>query len=184
MAKQMAPLLAAVAVASVSNPAYYTFLPLFVVRELGATPMAASLAFMITPFAEIPAMVALGSLSDRAGRLRAVALCLAAYPLRYSLTAASQAPSHAIVVQMLHGLTFGGLYVVSTAYLAEAAGGAAGLALSLYTVASNLGGIAGGYLLAYVASLYGFRIMYLAAAAISSLSLPLLLMAKRWLKTM
>jgi predicted MFS family arabinose efflux permease len=84
-------------------------------------------------------------------------------------------PASVIAVQLLHGLTFAGLYVVGSAYLADTAGGATGFALSLFTAAFNLGGVAGGYLLALVQARYGYTSMYLAAAALSTLSLPLLL---------
>ena len=168
-------LLAAVFAASVSNPAYYTFTPLYIVKELGGSELEASLAFAVTPLAEIPAMVALGALSDRLGHFKVLALCFLAYPLRYGLTGLLKSPAQVIAVQLLHGLTFAGLYVVGSAYLADAAGGATGFALSLFTAAFNLGGVAGGYLLALVQARYGYTIMYLAAAALSSISLPLLL---------
>ncbi len=168
-------LLAAVFVASVSNPAYYTFTPLYIVQELGGSELEASLAFAVTPFAEIPAMIALGALSDRVGRFKVLAACLLAFPLRYSLTGLLKDPASVIAVQLLHGLTFAGLYVVGSAYLADTAGGATGFALSLFTAAFNLGGVAGGYLLALVQARYGYTSMYLAAAALSTLSLPLLL---------
>jgi len=168
-------LLAAVFAASASNPAYYTFTPLYIVEELGGSELEASLAFAVTPFAEIPAMVALGALSDRVGRLKVLAACFLAYPLRYGLTGLLRRPAQVVTAQLLHGLTFAGLYVVGSAHLADAAGGATGFALSLFTAAFNLGGVVGGYLLALVQARCGYAGMYLAAAALSSLSLPLLL---------
>jgi len=82
----------------------------------------------------------------------------------------------AILVQLLHGLTFGGLYVVSTAYIADEVGSrGAGLALSLYTASTTAGGLVGGYLPGCVVEREGYRAMYVVAAAISLLSyLPLL----------
>lgn len=160
--------------ASVANPAYYTFLPLYMVRELRTSELLASIAFSVTPLAEIPAMVLLGSLSDRVGRRRVMALCLAAYPVRFALTGLLRDPALVIATQLLHGLTFGGLYVVATAHLAEEMAGAAGVASSVYPIAANLGSVLGGYLLALVLAGSDFRSMYLTAAALSSLALPLL----------
>ena len=169
-------LLAAVFVTAVTNPAYYSFLPLYITKILGGDSLTASLAFSITPLAEVPAMMYLGSLSDRVGRLKVIALCLAAYPLRYLLTSLARSPVKAILAQLLHGLTFGGLYVVSTAYIADEVGSrGAGLALSLYTASTTAGGLVGGYLLGCVVEREGYRAMYVVAAAISLLSyLPLL----------
>lgn len=163
----------ALLVAAVANPAYYTFLPLYMVQELGASRLMASLAFSVTPVAEVPAMLLLGALSDRVGRRRVMTLCLAAYPLRFALTGVLRDPILVVAVQLLHGLTFGGLYVVTTAYLTEELG-VAGVASSLYPVASSLGSMLGGYLLALTLASRGFHAMYMAAAAISGLSVPLL----------
>ncbi|HIE18565.1 TPA: MFS transporter, partial [Candidatus Bathyarchaeota archaeon] len=104
----------------ISTPAYYTFLPLFMTDQIGTSRSLSSRAFSITPFAEVPAMLYLGSLSDSIGRKKVIALCLAAYPARYILTAFTGNPGLIIGVQLLHGLTFGGLYVVSVSYLSEA----------------------------------------------------------------
>ncbi|MEM2410305.1 MAG: MFS transporter, partial [Thermofilaceae archaeon] len=165
---------AAITVASIANPAYYTFLPLYMTQGLHASKLLASLAFTVTPLAEIPAMILLGSLSDRVGRRKVIAVCLAAYPVRFMLTGLLRNPLLVIAAQLLHGLTFGGLYVVTVAYLTEQMTGAAGVASSIFPVASNVGNMVGGYLLGVLLSTYGFTTMYLAAAAISSLAIPLL----------
>ncbi|RJS87376.1 MFS transporter [Candidatus Bathyarchaeota archaeon] len=73
-------LYASVFTAWISTPAYYTFLPLFMTEDIETSKFLSSLAFSITPFAEVPAMLYLGSLSDRIGRRKVIALCLAAYP--------------------------------------------------------------------------------------------------------
>lgn len=165
---------AAITAASVANPAYYTFLPLYMTQGLNASKLLASLAFSVTPLAEIPAMILLGSLSDRVGRRRVITICLAAYPVRFALTGLLRDPLLVIAVQLLHGLTFGGLYVVTVAYLTERMAGASGVASSIFPVASNVGSIAGGYLLGVLLSTYGFTTMYLTAAAVSCSALPLI----------
>lgn len=73
-------LYASVFTAWISTPAYYTFLPLFMTEDIETSKFLSSPAFSITPFAEVPAMLYLGSLSDRIGRRKVIALCLAAYP--------------------------------------------------------------------------------------------------------
>lgn len=174
------PLLISVLVASIGNPAYYTFLPLFMTKDLEASPFVAYLAFSATPLAEIPAMVYLGSLSDRIGRRRVILICLSAYPVRFLLTGLSPTPHYAIVVQLLHGLTFGGLYVASTAYITESVrDDERGFALSLYTITANMGGFIGSYALAHVITILGFRAMYMVAALISGFSIPLFMILGR-----
>jgi len=168
-------LYASVFTAWISTPAYYTFLPLFMTDEIGTSKSMSSLAFSITPFAEVPAMLYLGFLSDRIGRKKVIALCLAAYPMRYMLTVFTGNPWIIIGAQLLHGLTFGGLYVVSVSYLSEAVDeDLQGLALSLYSINSSIARFIGNYLLGFLVDNYGFVPMYYAAALISAFSIPIL----------
>ena len=65
----------------------------------------------------------------------------------------SSNPSYAVVTQLLHGLTSGRLYIVSSAHTSEAAEEEKRAALSLYTIFMNArGGLVGNYLLAGVLS--------------------------------
>jgi len=164
----------------ISTPAYYTFLPLFMADDVGTSKFVSSLAFSVTPFAEVPAMLYLGSLSDRIGRRKIIALCLAAYPVRYLWTASIWNPWLIIGAQLLHGLTFGGLYVVSVSYLSEVVDeDSRGLALSLYSIDSNVSRFIGNYLLGFVADNYGFVPMYYIAALISAFSVPIFVLMSR-----
>ena len=170
-------LYASVFTAWISTPAYYTFLPLFMTEDIETSKFLSSLAFSITPFAEVPAMLYLGSLSDRIGRRKGIALCLAAYPVRYMLTVFTGNPWVIIGAQLLHGLTFGGLYVVSVSYLSEAVDeDLKGLALSLYSINSGIARFLGNYFLGFLVDNYGFVTMYYAAALISAFSIPILVL--------
>ena len=169
------PLLLAVFTASLTTPAYYTFLPLYMTKELKASKFLSSLAFTITPFAEIPAMIYLGALSDKIGRRKVIAVCLMAYPLRYLLTVLVGNPVLVIIVQLLHGLTFGGLYVVSVAHLSDSVPeDMKGIVLGLYTIFMSLGSFIGNYLMGFIVNGFGFTLMYFIAAILSSLSIPIL----------
>jgi len=177
------PLMLAISIAWLTTPVYYTFLPLYMTESLRASQLLSSLAFTVTPIGEIPAMIYLGALSDRIGRRKVIALCLSAYPLRYILTISMKNPILVALVQLLHGLTFGGLYVVSIAYLSDSVSeNLKGLVLSTYTVVMNISSFIGNYLMGYILESYGFKVMYLSAAIISSLSVPILIMSRRRLK--
>jgi len=169
-------LLVAIFIASLTTPAYYTFLPLYITEELKASRFLSSLAFTITPIAEVPAMIYVGVLSDRISRKRIIAFCLVAYPIRYLLTVLTRNPILVIIVQLLHGLTFGGLYVVSIAYLSDSVPeDMKGLTLSFYTIFMNLGVFIGNYIMGFIVDRFGFDMMYFIAALISFLSLPTLI---------
>jgi len=85
-----------------------------------------------------------------------------------------------IGVQLMHGVTFGGLYVVSVSYLSEAVDeDLKGSALSLYTINLNVGRFIGNYLLGFLVDNYDFLLMYYAAALISSFSIPILALLSR-----
>jgi len=56
----------------------------------------------------------------------------------------SSNPSYAVVTQLLHGPTFGRLYIMSSAHTSEAAGKEKGAALSLYTILYTIFMNAGG----------------------------------------
>ncbi|MEM1509778.1 MAG: MFS transporter [Thermofilaceae archaeon] len=177
--RKIIAVLTAVLTASVSNPAYYTFLPLYLTQEIGASQLLTSAAFAITPFTEIPMMLALGALSDKIGRIPVLLMCLSAFPIRYTLTALIRDAVWVVLIQLFHGLTFAGLYVVGSALLTEEASESVGLALSFFTVAFNLGNVIGGYLLALVQATYGYFMMYMFASAVSAVSIPLLVALSR-----
>jgi len=168
------PLFIAVSAAMMGMGIISPIMPLYI-RSFGAGGMAVGAVFAAFSVSRLLLGPVAGVLSDRVGRLKVLAACFLAYPLRYGLTGLLRRPAQVVTAQLLHGLTFAGLYVVGSAHLADAAGGATGFALSLFTAAFNLGGVVGGYLLALVQARCGYAGMYLAAAALSSLSLPLLL---------
>ena len=146
-------------------------------QELRAPSFVSSLLFQSHPSNRILAMTYLGAISDEIDCRKVFLVCLAAYPIRFLLTSFFSSP--VIIMRLLHGLTFGGLYIVSTAYLSEVMKEEEGFALSLYTIFMNMGNLVGNYLLASILSFSNFRIMYLAAAFISGLSIPIFLILER-----
>ena len=72
---------------------------------------------------------------------------------------------------------------MSIAYLSDSVSeNLKGLVLSTYTVVMNISSFIGNYLMGYILESYGFKVMYLSAAIISSLSVPILIMSRRRLK--
>jgi MFS family permease len=156
-------------------PAYNTFLPLYIQNALGAKPTIRSLAFTIATLAEIPAMMYLGKLSDKIGYKKVFAFCLLAFSTRFFLTGMLQDPILVSIVQILHGITFGGLFVVSIAYISKfISEDLRGSAVGLKSATTGVAMMLGSYTLGFTTENFGFKAMYLLSAIIPSIALIVL----------
>jgi len=146
----------------VATAAIDIYLPLYLHGPpLGASNTLISIAFSFAAMAEIPGMLYFGSLSDKIGRKRILSICFFAYPLRLLLTAMFDNPLCVLFVQLLHSLTFGGLYVVSMAYVSDTVPNeTVGTAVGFYTMAMNFGLILGAPFCGALVNHFGFKMMY------------------------
>jgi PPP family 3-phenylpropionic acid transporter len=152
------------------------FLPLYLHQRFEAPPILISSTFTLMAVAEIPVMKYFGAYSDKLGRKLLLQIILLCYPIRMGLTGILPSSLEVVFTQMLHGVTFGGLYVVSTAYVLDLVPpNMRGLSLSLYPVAQSFGLILGSYLSGALINNFGFSQMYLITALYSFL--PLIIFA-------
>jgi len=68
---------------------------------------------------EVPFMIYLGALSDKIGRKPLLVAALFSYPLRLFLYTVVSNAYLILPIQLLHGLTFGVLYVAAIAFISD-----------------------------------------------------------------
>ena len=121
------------------------FLPLYL-RALGADLTLIGLAITVATLSELPVLAFGGYLLLRLGARTILIASLFALSLRTALYPLIDVPAWVLVVQLLHGPTFGALWIAGVAYakrLAPRGRGAA--AQGLFSgVTMGLGGVAGG----------------------------------------
>lgn len=151
--------LATIFMANISAVTFLSFLSLYV-SKLGGSDAVIGWAFSIAAIAEVPCMIYLGGLSDKIGRKPLLVIALLSYPLRLFLYTIVSSPDLVLPIQLLHGLTFGLLYVTSVALVSDTTLESRGIALGLYSTASSAGSAAGSALAGVIADSYGLINMY------------------------
>jgi len=159
-------LLVTIFLVNISAATFLSFLSLYI-KELGGSDTIIGWAFSIAAVTEVPCMVYLGALSDKIGRKPLLIAALFSYPPRLFLYAVVSYPYLILPIQLLHGLTFGVLYVASVAFVSDIASEGRGTALGLYNTTSYAGSAAGSALGGVIADNYGLVNMYRFMAAFS-----------------
>ena len=169
--------LAITIIALSTMPAFYSFLPLYLKNELLVSESLIPLVFTITPLGEIPLTYLVGQLSDRFDRLKAVLLCLLAYPIRWTAIMILGNFTLILPIQILHGFTFAGLNATSIAYLSTIIPPSArGTIIGIFSASFSLAITIGGYVLGLTVQIYGFRTMYLQAIITSLIAIVILIL--------
>jgi MFS transporter, PPP family, 3-phenylpropionic acid transporter len=139
------PFLLTVIVAGMSLSLSLNFLMLYL-REIGAGLSLVGVAMTATTLSELPVMVFAGLLLARFGPRPLLIAALLAWALRLWLYAAVTVPVWILPVQLLHGPSFGALWIAGVAYARHLApSGAGATAQGLFASATmGLGGLAGG----------------------------------------
>ncbi|MEJ5170359.1 MAG: MFS transporter [Fimbriimonadales bacterium] len=155
------------------------FLSLFM-KELGGTPLWVTSMFAGGVVCEVLVMRQSGRLSDVYGRRPLMVLTYLLLPIRLLLYAACMAPLHVFLVQLLHGLNFGIVGVLSVALINDLAtdqtrGQAQARLVTVSGAATTLGPI----LLGFVAEAAGLRWMFSVAAATALLGAILMVRSFR-----
>jgi PPP family 3-phenylpropionic acid transporter len=137
-------------------------------KDMGGSNTVVSAAYAVSALAELPFMYASGRLADTFGERRVLLFSFGALPARLLLYAVASSPLVVVAAQMLHGVTYGLMFVAAVAYMnhrlpanLRASGqGALGVVMSVaQTLAPFLGGLA--------ANAMGYRGMYAAMAGIA-----------------
>ncbi|MEM2972291.1 MAG: MFS transporter [Candidatus Bathyarchaeia archaeon] len=144
---------------NISATTFSHFLSLYI-RKLGGSDTIVGLAFSIAALAEVPCMVYFGAVSDKIGRKMLVAAALFIYPLRLGLYTTAKHPYLILPIQLLHGFTFGMLYVSSIAFVSDIAPEGRGTALGLYNSFSSAGSAVGSGIAGAISNSYGMVAMY------------------------
>jgi len=174
--------LATIFMANISVITFSSFLSLYI-KKLGGSDALIGWAFSLAAVTEIPCMLYLGALSDKIGRKPILVVALFSYPLQLFLYTVVSQPYLILPIQLLHGLTFGVLYVASIAFVSDIASESRGVALGLYSTASSAGSAAGSGLAGVISNNYGLIYMYQFLTAFSFIpALLFTIMAKESLR--
>jgi len=121
------------------------FLPLYL-RAIGADLTLIGLAITAATLSELPVLAFSGALLLRLGSRRILIASLLALSLRTALYPLIGVPVWVLAVQLLHGPTFGALWIAGVAYAKQRAPhGRGAAAQGLFSgVTMGLGGLAGG----------------------------------------
>jgi PPP family 3-phenylpropionic acid transporter len=150
------------------------FLSLFM-KELGGTPLWVTSMFAGGVVCEVLVMRQSGRLSDRYGRRPLMVLTYLLLPVRLALYAACLSPLHVFLVQLLHGLNFGIVGVISVALINDlATDDTRGQAQARLATVSGAATTSGPILLGFVAEALGLRWMFLTAGGVALVGAVLL----------
>jgi len=152
-------LLATIFLVNIPATTFLSFLSLYI-NELGGSDTIIGWAFSIAAITEVPCMVYLGALSDKIGRKPLLVAALFSHPLRLFLYTVVSYPYLILPIQLLHGLTFGVLYVASVASVSDITSESRGTTLGLYNTAYFAGSAVGSSLGGLIADNYGLINMY------------------------
>ncbi|MCX7798931.1 MAG: MFS transporter [Fimbriimonadales bacterium] len=159
-----------------------SFLSLFM-RELGGSPLWVTAMFAGGVVCEVIVMRQSGRLSDEFGRRPLLVLTYALLPVRLCLYALCLEPGHVFLVQLLHGVNFGIVGVLSVALINDlATDNTRGQAQARLATVSGAATTVGPIALGIVAEALGLRWMFVVASLLAAAGAALLL--KRFRETL
>ncbi|SHE98914.1 MFS transporter, PPP family, 3-phenylpropionic acid transporter [Desulforamulus putei DSM 12395] len=156
-----------IALVNTTNKANDAFMGILV-RSIGGTEAEVGWAWTTGPLSEIPVFALFGLLLARYNETVLLALAAGAYALRWFLFAIAGDPQLIIVIQLLHGLSFGLFYMAGVSYMGKIvppALRASGQGL-LATFGGGLAGIAGSLLGGFIMDHFGPQLLYAASCGL------------------
>jgi MFS transporter, PPP family, 3-phenylpropionic acid transporter len=139
-------------------------------QSMGGSLELAGAAFFLASATNVPAMLLSARLIRKVGRENVLVLASVAYVLRWGIQAWTHIPIVAILIQVLHGVSFGFYYIAAVDFVSTSASQEMqATAQTVFgVVCSGLAGIVGNLLNGYLLSLGGPELMY-ATCAFSAL---------------
>jgi len=155
------------ALVNTTNKANDAFMGILI-RSIGGTEAEVGWAWTTGPLSEIPVFALFGLLLARYNEVVLLALAAGIYALRWFLFAVTGDPDLIIVIQLLHGLSFGLFYMAGVSFIGKIV--PPGLRASgqglLATFGGGLAGIAGSLLGGFLMDHFGPQFLYAASAGL------------------
>ncbi|WAH36115.1 MFS transporter [Alicyclobacillus dauci] len=131
-------------------------------RAMGGSLAMTGVAFFIASGTNVPAMLIARNVIQRLGRERTLLIACVAYVLRWAVQAFLPIPWLALVIQILHGISFGFYYVAAVDFVSEnASRDMQATAQSIFgMICSGLAGIVGNLLNGFLLRYGGPELMY------------------------
>ena len=175
--------IAIVFIGRIGIAAYYSFFSIYLQQEVGITVVSG--VWALGALAEIPVIFFSGRLVRVLGVIRMVVIAFLALILRLVVYAVAPFPAVVVPTQILHALTFGFFHGASIAYInARVAAPRRGLGMAIYnSSALGLSVFIGSTLGGFIIQEMGFRSMFLLYTIPPAVSVVLLLVFARRIKT-
>lgn len=160
-----------IALISMTNKANESFMGIFI-SEIGGAESEVGWAWTVGTLSEVPIFAMSGLLLARFNELTLLALAAAIYSIRWLLFATTSDPNIIILVQLLHGLTYGLFYLSAVSYVSKIVPPellATGQGL-FYTFAGGVAGVTGSLIGGFILDGFGARVMYYSSSLLALLS--------------
>jgi PPP family 3-phenylpropionic acid transporter len=162
--------LVSVLLISMTLSAANAFLSIYL-DEIGTNESSIGLAWAISSLSEIPIMLFSAYIVRKVGSSGLLKIAFFAFIVRWLLLSLIRTPLLALIVQVLHGITFGGYLIGSVTYINDrAVEGIRTTALAIFNligfgVGSILGSLLGGFVVEAGGTVWLFRMLSLVALA-------------------
>lgn len=175
--------IAIVFIGRVGIAAYYSFFSIYLQQEVGIRVVSG--VWALGALSEIPVIFFSGRLVRALGVIRMVVIAFLALIIRLVIYAVAPIPAIVVPAQILHALTFGFFHGASIAYInARVAAPRRGLGMAIYnSSALGLSIFIGSSLGGFIIQELGFRSMFLLYCIPPAVSVVLLLLFARKIKT-
>lgn len=139
-------------------------------QAMGGSLALTGVAFLLASGTNVPAMLIARAVTNKLGREQTLLLSAVAYVLRWLLQALVPIPWFSIVIQVLHGVSFGFYYIAAVDFVSKSANREMqATAQSIFgVICSGLAGIVGNLLNGFLLH-YGATVMYLSCTVSSVL---------------